>query len=89
MREIEDIRADWDDARGRTPCMAGRIIAAEQRLIKDIPDLLAEIERLKSYAAVDAERIETLYTVIDRCNADLAQAQSATGKLSKGLWKDC
>jgi len=48
MRKVDEIQADWNDARGTTPCMKDRIIAAEQRLVKDVPDLLAEIERLKA-----------------------------------------
>ena len=47
MRAVEDIRADYDEARGATPNLKRRIIAAEQRLVKDIPDLLEEIARVR------------------------------------------
>ena len=67
MRKIEKIQKDSELANGTdwipTP-MEYRVVAADRRLVKDIPDLLAEIEQLRAALSAAKELFE------DECTPD-------------------
>ena len=64
MRPLEDIRADWNtwSGFGTTISRHGWVAAASarDRLLTDIPGLLAEIERLKADLAQSRSAITKL-----------------------------